>query len=301
MKAFQYHVYGGPEVLQRVDLPRPEAGPGQILIAVHAVGVNPSDWKRRAGLYRDDDPVSFPAGVGVEASGVVVQIGADVEQVAIGDAVFGCGINTLAEYAVLSHWAAKPENLSFAQAGGLPVICETAQRSLDGLDIKAGQTLLISGAAGGIGTAAIQFARQRSLTVIGTASPRNHDYLRSLGAIATAYGPGLGERVRALAPQGIDAALDVAGSGIIPELIDIVGDASRVLSVADFSATHLGAKFSAGPPKHLEQTLVSVARLCREGRFQLRIDRAFAFDQTAEAHRISAQGHVAGKLVIMVR
>ena len=138
------------------------------------------------------------------------------------------------------------------------------------------------------------------MTVIGTASARNHDYLRGLGAIPTTYGPGLADRVRALAPEGLDAALDLAGSGIIPELIDIVGDPLRVLSVADFSAEQYGAKFSHGPPKHPERLLADVARLCSEGLFRLRVERTFALEQTAEVQAVSATGHVTGKLVITI-
>jgi NADPH:quinone reductase-like Zn-dependent oxidoreductase len=145
------------------------------------------------------------------------------------------------------------------------VIAETASRSLEEVGVKSGETLLVSGAAGGIGSAVIQFARQRGITVIGTASAQNHDYLRGLGAIPTTYGPGLAERVKELAPEGVDAALDLAGSGIIPELIEIVGDPSHVLSVADFAAPRYGAKFSAGPPKNPERVLEPIPKLssCR--------------------------------------
>ena len=300
MKIVQYSEYGGPDVLRVVEIDEPHAGAGQVRIAVRAAGVNPSDWKRRAGLYRDFDPVTFPAGVGVEASGIVDETGPGVSDVSIGDAVFGFGQNTVAEYAVLTHWVHKPEGLSFEVAGGLPVIAETASRSLEALDLKSGSMLLVSGAAGGIGTAVIQFARLRGITVIGTASAQKHDYLRDLGAIPTAYGPGLSERVRKLAPGGVDAALDVAGSGIIPELIEIAGDPARVVSVADFSATQYGARFSAGPPKDPARVLADVARLCSEGLFRLRVEQTFPLEQTAEAHEVSARGHVTGKLIISV-
>jgi NADPH:quinone reductase-like Zn-dependent oxidoreductase len=131
-------------------------------------------------------------------------------------------------------------------------------------------------------------------------SAQRHDYLRALGAIPTTYGPGLADRVKALAPRGVDAALDVAGSGIIPELIAIVGSPSRVVSVADFTAKQYGAKFSAGPPKDPLRVLTDVARLCSQGLFQLRVDQTFPLEQTALAQDVSAKGHVAGKLVIRV-
>lgn len=236
MKAVQFSKYGGPEVVHVVEVNEPHAGPGQVRIAVRAAGVNPSDWKRRNGQYRDFEEVTFPAGFGVEASGVVDEVGPGASDASIGDAVFGFGEDTMAQYAVLTHWVHKPDDLSFEVAGGLPVIVDTATRAIDEVGVKSGETLLASGAAGGIGSAVIQLARLRGINVIGTASAQKHDYLRELGAIPTTYGPGLLERVKKLAPDGVNAALDIAGSGVIPELIDIVGDPSRVLSVADFSA-----------------------------------------------------------------
>ena len=302
MRAVQFSKYGSPEVLNVVDVGEPHAGPGQVRIAVRAAGVNPSDWKRMAGKYRDHEEVTFPSGLGVEGAGIVDEVGPGVSNVSIGDAVFGCGEHTMAmaQYAVLSCWAHKPEDMSFEVAGGLPVIADTATRALDEVGVKSGETLLVSGAAGGIGSAVLQFARLRGIDVIGTASARKHDYLRDLGAIPTTYGSGLAERVRALASEGVDAALDLAGSAIVPELIEIVGDPSRVLSVADFSATKFGAKFSSGPSKDLERILADVARLCSEGLFRLHVDQTFSLEQTAEAQEASAKGHVTGKLVIVV-
>jgi NADPH:quinone reductase-like Zn-dependent oxidoreductase len=300
MKAVQFGEYGGPEVLHVVEVDEPHAGPGQVRVAVRAAGVNPSDWKRRAGQYRDFEEVTFPSGVGVEASGVVDEVGPGVSSISLGDAVFGYGANTVAQYAVLTHWALKPDDLSFEVAGGLPVIAETALRSLEEVGVKSGETLLVSGAAGGIGSAVIQFARLRGISVIGTASAQKHDYLRGLGAIPTTYGLGLKERVRQLAPKGVDAALDIAGSGVIPELIEIVGDPSRVLSIADFSAPQYGAKFSAGPPKDPERVLNDVARLCSEGLFHLRVEQTFPLEQTVLAQEVSAKGHVTGKLIISI-
>ena len=300
MKAVQFNEYGGPEVLHVVDVAEPHAGPGQVRIAVQAAGVNPSDWKRREGQYRAFEDVTFPCGLGVEASGLVDEVGTGVSGVATGDAVFGYGDSAMAGKAVLTHWIAKPDKLSFDVAGGLPVVFETASRALEDVGVQPGQTLLVSGAAGGIGTAVLQFARHRGIIVIGTASVPKHDYLRGFGAIPATYGPGLAERVRMLAPQGVDAALDLVGSGIISELIEIVGDPTHVLSVAEFSAPDYGAKFSYGPPRNVEQVLGEVARLCAEGVFELRVERTFPLEQTAEAQKVSAAGRVMGKLVIRV-
>jgi NADPH:quinone reductase-like Zn-dependent oxidoreductase len=300
MKAVQFSRYGGPEVLEIVEISPPHPGPGEVRIAVRAAGVNPSDWKRREGRYRAFEEVSFPTGVGVEASGIVDGVGPGVSSTFVGDAVFGYGRGTMAEHAILTHWVHKPDDLPFEIAGGLPVIAETAWRSLDEVGVKAGQTLLVSGAAGGIGSAVLQLARIRGITVIGTASPQKHDYLRELGAIPTTYGPDLADRVRQLAPEGIDAALDIVGSGIIPELISIVGDAAHVLSVADFSAEEYGAKFSRGPPKDPERVLADVARLHSKGQFRLHIDESFPLERTAQAQTVSAAGRVTGKLIISI-
>jgi NADPH:quinone reductase-like Zn-dependent oxidoreductase len=300
MKAVQFSEYGGPEVLHIADVDAPHAGPGQVRIAVRAAGVNPSDWKRRAGQYRDFEEVAFPAGLGVEASGIVDELGPGVSNVSVGEAVFGFGEGTMAQYAVLTHWVHKPDDLSFEVAGGLPVIVDTATRALEEVGVKSGQILLVSGAAGGIGSAVLQFARLRGITVMGTASAQKHEYLRGLGTIPTTYGPGLAQRVMRLAPQGVDAALDLAGSGIIPELIEIVGDPLRVLSVADFSAEQYGAKFSHGPPENPEKIFADVARLYSEGLFRLRVEQIFPLEQIAEAHEVSAKGRVTGKLIISV-
>ncbi len=300
MKAVQFNKYGGPEVLHVVEVEEPHAGPSQVRIAVRAAGVNPSDWKDRAGDARDSTPVPLPSGVGFEASGIVDEVGPGVSNVSAGDAVFGYGANTVAQYAVLTHWAHKPAALSFEVAGGLPVIAETAWRCLEQVGAEYGETLLVSGAAGGVGAAVIQFARLRGMTVIGTASAPKHDYLRRLGAIATTYGPRLVERVKDLAPEGVDRALDLAGSGIIPELIEIVGDPSRVLSAADLSAPQYGAKFCYGHPKDPGRVFAEVARLCSEGRFRLHVEQTFPLEQTAQAQELSAKGHVTGKLIIAV-
>src|SRR5689334_9460658 len=238
LKAVQFSRFGGPEVLEIVDLPDPHPGPGQVRIAVRAAGVNASDWKKRQGLM---DP-ELPQTMGYEAAGVVDELGAGVADVAVGDAVFGFSGQgaAQAELAVLSHYAPVPPSLDFAGAAALPAAVETAVRALDQLGVAAGETLLISGASGSVGSAAVQLAVARGTRVIGTASPANHDHLRTLGAQPVAYGEGLVERVRALAPDGVDRALDVAGSGVLPELIELAGGPERVVTIADF----LGARQS---------------------------------------------------------
>lgn len=299
MKALQYREYGGPEVMSLTEVPLPVPQAGEIRIAVRASGVNPSDWKRRTGMYRDFDEVSFPAGLGVEASGIVDARGPGVTNVSVGDAVFGMGRDTVAEYAILTHWISKPADMSFEEAAAISVVTETALRSLDALALKPGETLFVSGAAGGIGTAVVQLAVLRGITVIGSASEKNHDYLRGLGAVPVVYGPGLKERIGHLAPEGIDAALDVAGSGIIPELIEMTGSASRVVSVADFSAEEYGARFSKGPPENPDAVLQEIIRLFSRVHYSVRVEKTFSLEDAAKAHEVSENSHVRGKLVIV--
>lgn len=300
MKAVQFNEYGGPEVLQVVDVDEPHAGPGQVRIAVRAAGVNPSDLlKVRAGRWRGQ-PIPLPSGIGAEGAGIVDEVGEGVTDVAMGDAVFGYGFNMMAQHAVLRSgaWARKPDALPFAEAGGFPVVVETATRILAQVGVKRGETLLVSGAAGGIGSAVIQFARHHGITVIGTASAPKHDYLRGLGAIPTTYGPGLVARVRELAPAGVHAALDLAGSGVIPELIELVGDPVRVLSIADFTAPQYGAQGSFEPQKNPELALAEAARLYSAGLFRVPLDKTFPLDRAVEAYQLSAAGHATGKLVV---
>jgi NADPH:quinone reductase-like Zn-dependent oxidoreductase len=274
-----------------------------VRIAVRAAGVNLSDlMKIRAGTWKGK-PIPLPSGVGVEGAGIVDEAGDGVTDVSVGDAVLGYGFDMLAQYAVLRPgcWALKPDALSFEEAGGLPVVVETATRLLDEVGVKPDETLLVSGASGGIGSAAVQFALYHGITVIGTASARNQDYLRALGAIPTTYGPGLVERVRNLAPNGVNAALDIAGSGVIPELIELVGDPLRVVSAADFTAPKYGAKLSLVAQKNPERALAEAVRLYLEGAFHLTLGKTFPLAQAAEAYKLCAEGHSTGKLVITIK
>src|SRR4051794_6159469 len=299
MKAVQFAEYGGPEVLQVVDVEEPHAGPGQVRIAVRAAGVNALDWKIRLGFMKDVQPLDLPAGTGLDAAGVVDEVGEGVTGVAVGDAVFGAGSATFAEHTVLTAWAPIPDGLSFEEAAGYPVPVETATRILAQVGAKAGETVLVSGAAGGVGSAVVQIAKDRGLRVIGTASERNQEYLRSLGAEPTTYGEGLVERIRALAPDGVDAALDIAGSGVIPELVELTGDPQRVLSIADFSAPEHGAQVSSGGADR-EAAFAEAARLYRAGALRIPVERTFPLAETGAAQQASQDGHVAGRLVVTV-
>jgi len=300
MKAIQYSRFGGPEVLELVELPDPHPGPGQIRIAVRAAGVNPIDWKLRGGIRGGD----LPQQTGREAAGVVDEVGEGVSDAAPGDEVFGfvAGGGGAAELALLSDYAPIPPSLDFAGAAGLPVAVETAWRTLDLLGVGAGDTVLINGAAGAVGSSAVQLARGRGARVIGTASPNNHDYLRSLGAEPTTYGDGLVSRVRELAPDGVDAALDAAGGGALPALVELAGGPERVVTIADYEgAQQTGATMSGGPgAQRAVHALHDIGPLIASGQFVLPVAQTFPLADIAQAHRVSEAGHVRGKLVLLV-
>lgn len=299
MKAARFSRFGGPEVLEIAELPDPRPGPGQVRIAVRAAGVNASDWKKRRGELDEE----LPQTLGYEAAGVVDEVGAGVSDVAAGDRVFGfCPDGAAqAELAVLAFYAPIPPRLDFAGAAALPAAAETALRAIDRLGVESGRTLLVNGASGNVGSAAVQFAVARGARVIGTAGPANHDHLRALGAEPVAYGEGLTERVRALAPDGVDLALDVAGSGVLPALIGLAGGPEHVLTVADFAgAREHGVRFSRGDDGRAVHVLAEIGELIEAGRFAVPVTRTFPLDRIAEAHRAGEEGHVRAKLVLLV-
>ena len=300
MKAVQYARFGGPEVLEVVDLPDPHPDPGQIRVAVRAAAVNPIDWKVRSGMMGGE----LPQRTGREVAGVVDELGEGVSDVSPGDRVFGfaAGGGGAAELAVLADYAPVPPSLDFAGAAGLPVAVETAVRTLDLLGVGAGTTLLVNGAAGAVGSAAVQLARARGARVIGTASEGNHEYLRSLGAEPTTYGEGLAKRVRAIVPDGVDAALDAAGGGALPDLVELAGGPRHVVTVADYAgAEQTGARFSGGMgTQRAVHALREIGALIEAGQFSLPVAKTFPLEQIGEAHRLSETGHVRGKLVVLV-
>jgi len=266
---------------------------------VRAAGVNASDWKKRQGLM---DP-ELPQTLGHEAAGVVDELGAGVRDMTVGDRVFGVTEQPTAqaELTVLDFYAPVPPSLDFPAAAALPAAVETATRALDQLGVGQGSTLLVNGASGSVGSAAVQLAVSRGARVIGTAGPANHEYLRTLGAEPLAYGDGLVARVRELAPDGVDLALDVAGRGVLPELVGLAGGPDRVVTVADFAgAREHGVRFSRGGSGRALHALGEIGTLVEAGRFSLRVARTFPLAEVAQAHRVGEAGGVRGKLVLVV-
>jgi len=224
--------------------------------------------------------------------------------VALGDRVFGVSDDGAgaAELALLTFRAIIPAALGFVDAAGLPTALETATRAIDQLGVGSGSTLFVNGASGGIGSTAVQLAAARGARVIGAAGAANQNYLALLGAEPVTYGEGMAERVRALAPDGVDVALDVAGSGVLPELIDLAGGARHVVTLADFEGAkehdvHFSNGFLDG---HAFHSLAEVGALIEAGQFWLPVERTYPLDEIARAHRVSEHGHVRGRLVLVI-
>ena len=298
--------FGGPEQLMVSEVPTPLPGPGEVRVAVRAIGVNPIDWKIYGGrIGRDRDAL---ANIGFELAGVVDAVGDDVERWAVGDDVIATQVpgNAYTDAAVVpaAGLIAKPEGLSWELAASVPVAGATAAHAVEAAGVGDGGTLLVHGAAGGVGGLVVQLARRRGARVIATASERNHKYLRSLGAEPVTYGEGLGDRVRALAPDGVDAAVDTVGTDeAIDVSLDVVGDPRRVVSTAAYQRRDDGIVLIGGggdPGTEIRDAArPQVARLLATGELTLPIQATYSLEATAEAHRAGLTGHTRGKLVIV--
>jgi len=294
--------YGPPEVLRLASVPVPEPGPGEVRVRVTAAGVQPFDVKRRRGdTAKWGMPVTFPATSGNEVSGVVDAIGPDVTGVRVGAAGAGSApSNGLADYAVLPAGApvALPDGLDPVLAAGLVAAGQTASGALELLGVGAGDTLLVHAAAGSVGSVAVQLALLAGATVIGTASPANHEYLRSLGAQPVAYGPGLVDRVRALAPGGVTVALDAIGGDAIPASIAAGASPDRVGSIADKATAEAHGARAVIPPRSPER-FARVLGLAAAGRLVLPL-RTYPLAEIQNAHRDVESGHGRGKVVVLL-
>lgn len=299
MKAARFHSYGAPEVLTVEDAPEPHAIPGSVRIAVQAVSINPIDYLVRSGQLQELLPLELPATPGRDAVGIVDEVGEGVQGTHIGDVVFGLGgvSDTTGEFAVLTAWAHVPATWTTAQAAAAGLASATAAAALEVLGDLSGKTILIDGASGAVGTAAAAMALDAGATVIGTGSALNQEYLTGLGILATTYGDGLAERVSALAPGGVDVALHSAPSAGMAELVRIVGDPSRVVTVIDSEgAARLGAtKVDA---RNESPLIGRGAEVGGRGVYTPRVDLELPLSDIAEAHEKAQNG--AGKVVITI-
>lgn len=300
MKAVVFREYGPPEVLETVDLERPRPDSEQVLVRVRAAGVQPFDTGVRRGWT--GFPVNFPQQIGNEFAGVVAAVGDSVSGFAEGDEVLGwVFMSALAEYVVVGTDAVvpKPAGMGWEIAGSLSASGQTAYTALRELGVGRNDTVLVHAAAGGVGTVAIQLARAWGATVIGTASEANHDYLDALGAIPVTYGEGLAERVRAIAPHGVDAVIDGIGGQALRDSRALVGDAQRIGTLVDHDlAEELGARGIRA--QRSTERLTELVELHQADGLRLHVRAAFPLEHTARAHHEVESGHGRGKVVVTV-
>ncbi|MGN8049181.1 NADP-dependent oxidoreductase [Curtobacterium sp. 22159] len=299
MRAARFHSYGPADVLVVEDAPEPHAGEGAVRIAVQAVSVNPIDVLLRAGQLAEFLPLDLPAIPGRDAVGVVDEVGAGVTDTNVGDVVFGLGgvSDTTAEFAVLTAWAHVPEQWTTVQAAAAGLAGATAAAAVRELGDLRGSTLLIEGASGAVGTAVAAFALAAGATVIGTGRESSHAALQAIGVIPTTYGDGLATRVAALAPNGVDAAVHSAPSDSLRDLVAIVGDASRVVTVVDHQGAARFGTLQANA-RNESGLLRQGANLGTAGGWSPNVDREFALEDIADAHTAAESG--SGKIVITV-
>lgn len=306
VRAVAFERHGDPGVLAPAVTEVPAPGPGQVRIAVRTAGVNPLDHKIRRNTVPEFFTVSLPHVPGIEAAGVVTAVGPEVTGLAVGDEVFGRTVTgSYAEQALAEahHVARRPATLGWAEAASVATAAETACRCLHELGVTKGETLLLHAAGGGVGVLATQLAVARGIRVIGTASEAGHAFLRELGAEPVAYGEGLADRVRALAPDGVDAALDGAQrGGSLALSVELTGGTERVVAIAEYAdALRLGVHFSGGSGLDLmEEALEEAVALHRAGILRLPVHRLYALADARLAHEESERGHVRGKLVLVV-
>lgn len=307
MKAISYSRYGSADVLEYGERPDPKVGPDSVLVKVRAAAVNPVDWKAREGYLQASLEAVFPVIPGWDVSGVVVQPGAAVDEFEVGDEVIGyvredfLSRGTFAEYvaAPVRTLARKPLSVGFEEAAGLPLCGLTAHQVLHKvLKVREGETVLVHAAAGGVGSLAVQLARHAGCRVVGTAGPHNHAYVRGLGGEPVEYGKGLADRLRALAPDGFDAAFDTVGGEALRVSAATLAPGGRLASIADAEVFSYGGRYAFVRPDATD--LAHLAGLAEQGIVSVHVDRTFPLEQAADAYRLNEQGRTRGKVVVTV-
>lgn len=306
MRAQSYDRYGDDSVLTLGDLPMPKVGPGEVLVKVRAASVNPVDWKLMSGGLDAMMETYFPVVPGWDVAGTVEKLGIDVPEFAVGDEVYAYARKdfvhggTFAEYVTVPvrALARKPRSLSWSEAGGVPLAGLTAYQSLVRLGVEDGSTVLIHNAAGGVGTFAVQIAKALGARVIATASQRNHEHLRELGADETlTYGSGLTERVRDVAPDGADVVLDLVG-GVLDVTTAVLAEGGRHGSIADPGVLEHGGIWIWVRPS--ADDLTALAELADAGKIRVPIAAEFNLDDLPDAFALSREGHARGKIIVTV-
>lgn len=307
MQAIRFHQYGGPEQLVLERVPRPEVQPQHVLVRVYAAGVNPIDWKIRSNWQGRYEASQLPTIPGSDLAGVIQEVGPGVTGLEEGQAVYGTGSGTYAEYALASAntLAPKPESLTFDEAATVPIGALTAWRTLfDQADLQAGQRILVQGAAGGVGLFAVQFARWKGAHVIGTASASNQDFVRSLGAESVIdYQATPFESV----VHDVDVVLDTVGGDVLDRSWQVLRRGGMLVSIAarpsqEEAEAHGVRVPSPGPrdPARTGAVLRQVSALIESGQVRAQVGRVLPLAQASQAHALSEQRHGRGHIVLHI-
>jgi len=301
--AVRFDHYGGPEVLQVADVPRPRLGAGQVLVRVKAAGINPGEAKIREGALHARWPATFPSGQGSDLAGVVDELGDGMTGIAVGDEVIGF-TNSRASQAELvvvdaADLTPRPPGVSWEVAGSLFVAGTTAYATVRAVSAGPGDTVVVAGAAGGVGAIAVQLARLAGAAVIGLASERQHPWLRDHGVIPIAYGDGVAQRIRNAADGPIDAFIDLVGNDYVSLALDLGVAPDRIDTVADFQAgERFGVKTEGNAAGASAEVLGELAAMIADGRLEIPIAQAFPLADVQDAYRELEAGHIRGKIVL---
>jgi NADPH:quinone reductase-like Zn-dependent oxidoreductase len=299
----RYDNYGGVDVLNVLDVPRPVPGPGQVLVQVKAAGINPGEAKIRDGLMAERFPSTFPSGQGSDLAGIIAETGPGVTGFAAGDEVIGYTDNraSQAEFVVVEagNLTAKPAGVPWPAAGALFVVGATAYAAVRAVAPVKGDVLAVSGAAGGVGSIVVQLARRAGATVIGLASPVHHEWLAAHGVIPVSYGDGVADRIRQAAAK-VDAFIDTVGGGYVRLALDLGVAPGRIDTIADFAAiAQYGVKGDGNSAGASAAVLAELAALIADGQLEVPIAATFPLAEVRDAYRLLAQGHVQGKIVLL--
>ena len=303
MKAVRFDEYGGVEVLKVVDVPRPVPGAGQVLVQVKAAGINPGEAKVREGVYASRWPATFPSGQGSDLAGIVAETGPGVTGFSAADEVIGWTDNraSQAEYVVVceQHLIAKPAGVPWEVAGALFVAGVTAYAAVRAVSLAEGDTVAVSGAAGGVGSLAVQLARRAGADVIGLASEPHHQWLADHGVIPVTYGAGVADRIRQAASK-VDAFIDTFGADYVRLALDLGVEPSRIDTIANFGAVaQYGVKAEGNAAGSSASVLAELAGLIAAGELEVPIAATFPLDRVQDGYRRLAEGHILGKIVLL--
>ena len=304
MKAVRFDEYGGVDVLDVREVEDPVAGPGRVLVAVKAAGINPGEIAIREGYLHERWPATFPSGEGTDLAGVVQAVGDDVRRFSVGDEVLGW-TEERASHAELvavpaDQLTAKPAALSWEVAGSLFVVGMAGYASVQAVAPQAGETVVVSAAAGGVGSVAAQLARRTGATVIGLAGEHNHDWLRSHDIVPVTYGDGQEERIREAASGTVDALIDTFGGGYVDMAIALGVAPQRINTIIDYDAVQrLGVHAQGTHAIATAPLLAELAGLVVEGDLEIPIARTFPLDRVRDAFRELADRHTRGKIVLL--